>query len=184
MQSIGWDGDSWCPRNNGSYFVCNAMFGSMYEMELLHRSVATWHPPPFYEPANEQKDNGNMRHRVLINTHYPNICCQDIFIWEHCYLFSPVYQINHVLFLGDLYWAVVRTLFARKINLSRQSLGGIGFAATTEDCIIRSGGQFVLPLGWLINKRVLIALKTAYRKVSVHDNRQTLTFLPYWLPFV
>lgn len=141
-------------------------------------------PPSFYEPANEQKDNGNMRHRVLINTHYPNICCQDIFIWEHCYLFSPVYQINHVLFLGDLYWAVVRTLFARKINLSRQSLGGIGFAATTEDCIIRSGGQFVLPLGWLINKRVLIALKTAYRKVSVHDNRQTLTFLPYWLPFV
>ena len=119
-------------------------------------------PPPFYEPANEQKDNGNMRHRVLINTHYPNICCQDIFIWEHCYLFSPVYQINHVLFLGDLYWAVVRTLFARKINLSRQSLGGIGFAATTEDCIIRSGGQFVLPLGWLINKRDIIALQTAY----------------------
>lgn len=47
MQSIGWDGDSWCPRNNGSYFVCNAMFGSMYEMELHHRSVATWPPPPF-----------------------------------------------------------------------------------------------------------------------------------------
>ena len=183
MQGIGWDGDSWCPRNNGSYFVCNAMFGSMCEMELHHRSVATWAPPPPLLWASKWTE-GQRKHETSRPNQYALPITQDIFIWEHCYLFSPVYQINHVLFLGDLYWAVVRTLFARKINLSRQSLGGIGFAATTEDCIIRSGGQFVLPLGWLINKRVLIALKTAYRKVSVHDNRQTLTFLPYWLPFV